>query len=74
MTSQFPAWFYGPDGQARIFDCAEDIPAGWVDAPCKAIAAVADMAASIARFDHDGDGRPGGSKPRRKKAVKRDDG
>lgn len=33
--SDFPAWFYGPDGAACIFERAEDIPAGWVDSPAK---------------------------------------
>jgi hypothetical protein len=27
------AWYYGPDGAAAIFERAEDIPAGWADAP-----------------------------------------
>lgn len=31
----WPAWFYGPDGAAEIFECAEDVPAGWVDHPSK---------------------------------------
>lgn len=56
---------------------------GWAGHPCQckpkggdlsaAIEVIQEAAESIAKFDHDGDGRPGGSKPRRKKAVKRDD-
>lgn len=79
----WPSCKYGPDGQAAVFACAEDVPAGWVDHPslCQrkpkggdlstAIEAIEDAAAQIAKFDHDGDGHIGGSKPR-KKAVKRD--
>lgn len=28
-----PAWFYGPNGQAKIFDDLSDVPAGWQDHP-----------------------------------------
>lgn len=31
-----PAWFYGPDGEARIFEEGEDPPAGWKDHQPKA--------------------------------------
>lgn len=31
----FPAWFYGPDGEAEIFDSMEQVPSGWVDHPAK---------------------------------------
>jgi hypothetical protein len=31
----FPAWFYGPNGEAEIFQAEEDVPAGWVDHPAK---------------------------------------
>lgn len=31
----FPAWFYGPNGEAEIFHGAEQVPAGWVDHPAK---------------------------------------
>ena len=33
--SDFPAWFYGPNGEAEIFEAAEQVPAGWADAPGK---------------------------------------
>ena len=31
----WPGWFYGPDGAAAIFQCREDVPAGWEDHPSK---------------------------------------
>lgn len=31
--SDWPAWFYGPGGEARIFQRREDVPDGWGDAP-----------------------------------------
>lgn len=31
----FPAWFYGPNGEAEIFESQEQIPTGWVDDPNK---------------------------------------
>lgn len=31
----FPAWMYGPNDAAEIFESADDIPAGWVDHPSK---------------------------------------
>jgi hypothetical protein len=30
-----PAWFYGPNGQAKIFGDPSDVPAGWQDHPSK---------------------------------------
>ena len=30
-----PAWFYGPNGQAKIFDDLKDVPNGWQDHPSK---------------------------------------
>lgn len=38
---------------------------GWHGSPAEA--AVAEMASDIAKFDHDGDGKPGGSKPRKRR-------
>lgn len=32
---QWPAWMYGPDGQSRIFQEDDPVPAGWVDHPSK---------------------------------------
>lgn len=34
-ATNWPAWYYGPDGTAEIFGCEEDVPAGWVDHPSK---------------------------------------
>jgi hypothetical protein len=31
----FPAYFYGPGGQARVFNAAAEVPAGWADHPTK---------------------------------------
>lgn len=28
-----PAWMYGPNGEAAIFERPEDVPAGWTDSP-----------------------------------------
>jgi hypothetical protein len=49
----FPSWRYGPGDQARIFDCAEDVPKGWQDHP------------SLVRspLDRDAKDGPGGSLP-----------
>lgn len=30
---KFPGWRYGPNGEAQIFDRAEDVPKGWTDNP-----------------------------------------
>ena len=32
---EFPAWRYGPNGEAQIFDHKEEVPNGWVDSPAK---------------------------------------
>lgn len=45
----FPGWFYGPNGEAEIFQKAEDVPKGWEDAPQK----VKVPAKSKAKEDHD---------------------
>lgn len=29
----WPAWFYGPNGEAEIFEGAADVPADWRDSP-----------------------------------------
>ncbi len=46
--SDWPAWYYGPDGEGRIFDRAEDVPEGWQDHPDKA-KAVAPKPAPVKR-------------------------
>lgn len=56
--SDFPAWFYGPDGAAAIFERAEDIPEGWADSPAKVPAHP---------LDRDRNGTKGGSLKRKRK-------
>lgn len=31
----WPAWFYGEDGQAQIFNGPDEVPEGWHDNPAK---------------------------------------
>jgi hypothetical protein len=33
--SDTPAWFYGPNGAAEIFEDLADVPPGWKDHPSK---------------------------------------
>lgn len=33
MAAKWPAWFYGPDGESRVFDRKDDVPPGWADSP-----------------------------------------
>lgn len=56
--ADWPAWFYGPDGEARVFDAPDDIPAGWADAPGKA---------PTHPLDRDRNGAKGGSLKRKRK-------
>lgn len=37
--SDWPGWFYGPNGQSAIFKSAAEVPKGWEDAPQKVRAA-----------------------------------
>ena len=67
MSSGFPCWMYGPNGESDVFERAEDIPAGWADAPGKA---------PTKPLDRDRDGQDGGSLPkaqRKPRKVKRND-
>ena len=59
----FPAWFYGPKGEAEVFQSPEQVPEGWADAPFPVEEAVAEeeAPAPAPEFDHDGDGKPGGA-------------
>lgn len=34
-TQNFPAWFYGPNGESQIFQSEGEIPSGWQDHPSK---------------------------------------
>ena len=54
----FPAWFYGPNGEAAIFNTADEIPASWADAPGKA---------PVHPLDRDRNGAKGGSMKRRRR-------
>mgnify|MGYP007100092968 CR=1 FL=1 len=36
MKPRYPGWRYGPNGEAEIFQCAEDVPEGWYDTPQEA--------------------------------------
>lgn len=29
----WPAWYYGPEGQSAIFEAASEVPEGWQDTP-----------------------------------------
>lgn len=31
----WPAWFYGPNGQSQVFENEKDVPSGWADHPTK---------------------------------------
>ncbi len=42
---KFPGWFYGPNGEAQIFDREEDVPEGWKDHPSKFAKAESEAAA-----------------------------
>lgn len=77
----FPSWRYGPEGEADIFFRSADVPKGWKDAPFTKLAddepkepkseLREQLKASVAAFDHDGDGKPGGSKPKAKAGARR---
>jgi hypothetical protein len=68
MADTIPTWGYHSDLPPRIFHLAtgEKLPAGWHDSP-------ANVPAEAPRhpFDHDGDGRPGGSLPRARRGKHR---
>ncbi len=55
INEGFPSWRYGPNGEESIFTTPEQVPAGWQDRP------FATAPAASPAFDHDGDGKPGGS-------------
>lgn len=35
IDRNWPAWYYGPDGAAEIFEKKADVPKGWQDHPSK---------------------------------------
>lgn len=56
---QHDTWLYR-DGEARLFKAGEAYPGeGWADTP--------DPARAKPQLDHDGNGTPGGSTPKRKR-------
>ncbi len=61
MAETNPTWLYKLD-DARVFELApgEALPEGWHDSPAKCC-----NPAAADPFDHDGDGKVGGSKPKR---------
>ncbi|MDV7392133.1 hypothetical protein RZS08_12290 [Arthrospira platensis SPKY1] len=71
---EFPRWMFGPDGAEGIFQTKDEVPKGWShkhtpetiarvngwrmpEKPAK----IVEKAATGKEFDHNGDGRPGGS-------------
>lgn len=52
-TNDWPAWYFGPRGERRIFEQASDVPEGWADTPA-AFPAVAE-APTPAPADNDGE-------------------
>lgn len=54
MIAAWPTWMFRGEEQ-RLFLEGDEIPAGWYDRPSKFNGANPDA------FDHDGDGREGGS-------------
>ena len=63
MTAKIPTWGYHTTEPAKVFHMApgELLPQGWHDTPAKV---------QQHPLDHDGDGRPGGSVPRRGRPAK----
>lgn len=33
--NDWPAWYFGPRGERKIFEKADDVPKGWADTPAK---------------------------------------
>ena len=53
--------YYHESGQTRRFKAGEEAPrAGWSIAPIEGVTPI-----PISPFDHDGDGKPGGSRKRK---------
>lgn len=40
-TNSYPAWFYGPNAAAQVFQSETDVPDGWADHPSKVVTAAA---------------------------------
>ena len=56
----FPSCRYGPNGEAQVFECADDVPEGWADHPSGPFKKAKEDAPKPDPLDHDGDGRKGG--------------
>jgi hypothetical protein len=57
--TEWPRWIGHPvTGQWRVFNSLADVPEDWIKAP---------EPTPPHPLDHDGEGRPGGSKPRGRK-------
>ncbi len=58
----FPGWRYGPNGEGpELFEKAEDVPEGWTRIHPDNRPVEAEKPHPL---DHDGNGKPGGSRPR----------
>jgi len=44
----YPAWFNGPDGEAKIFNDPAEVPKGWTSGADKAVAEVPKKSAAKA--------------------------
>lgn len=56
--AEWDMWMFRGE-EAKLFHEGDEIPAGWHDTPSKF------NGADPAKFDHDGDGKAGGSAPKR---------
>lgn len=53
---KWPSWKRNAAGEARLFESADTMEPGWMDL---------EDYLTLDPLDHDGDGRPGGSLPKR---------
>lgn len=58
---KWPKWLRNAAGDARVFDTPESVEAGWM---------TVEEYAALSPLDHDGDGKPGGSLPKRRRRAK----
>lgn len=74
MSDDFPQWWSPPDGDPVSILEAALVPEGWVRRHghynTQIGQFVEDEPAPADPFDHDGDGKPGGSKPKAKRKGK----
>lgn len=66
-NSSWPAWYYGPKGEADIFQSKTEVPSGWKDHPfnpdeakatSKPAAAPVDASKNVNTVETDADGWP----------------